>query len=84
MISQVLELGGVTRVLRSSLAELKRERSAHEFWALAQPGALEPRLPRRANPNPSPSPSPNPNPNPSSDPHPNPHPKNPSRHPYLD
>ena len=46
MVSQVLELRGVTRVLRSSLAELKRERSAHEFWALAQPGALEPRLPR--------------------------------------
>ena len=66
MVSQVLELRGVTRVLRSSLAELKRERSAHEFWALAQPGALEPRLPRRASPKPNPNPNPNPNPKQSS------------------
>ena len=45
MIGRILELSGVTRVLRSSLRELKRERSAREFWALAEPGALEPRLP---------------------------------------
>ena len=45
MIGQILKLSGVTRVLRSSLRELKRERSAREFWALAEPGALEPRLP---------------------------------------
>ena len=78
MVSQVLELRGVTRVLRSSLAELKRERSAHEFWALAQPGALEPRLPRLASPNPNPNPNPyrnsNPNPNSISNPNPNPNP----------
>ena len=78
MVSQVLELSGVTRVLRSSLAELKRERSAHEFWALAQPGALEPRLPRLASPNPNPNPNPyrnsNPNPNSISNPNPNPNP----------
>ena len=74
MVSQVLELRGVTRVLRSSLAELKRERSAHEFWALAQPGALEPRLPRLASPKPNPNPSPNPGPNPNRNRNPNPNP----------
>ena len=45
MVGQILQLTGVTRVLRSSLRELKRERSAREFWALAEWGAVEPRLP---------------------------------------
>ena len=45
MVGQILQLTGVTSVLRSSLRELKRERSAREFWALAERGAVEPRLP---------------------------------------
>ena len=35
MVGQILRLPGVTRVLRASLRELKRQRSTTAFWDLA-------------------------------------------------
>ena len=38
LVGEMVGVPSVTRVVRSSMKELKRDRSTREFWALAEPG----------------------------------------------